>query len=57
MLQRPQDSVRYDYRKDYAMKFINANNLDDYDKFVLNLDSDIDYDGDDYDANFDEEDN
>lgn len=38
------------------MRRINTNDLDGYDKFVLNLDSDIDYDGDDYDANYEEDD-
>ena len=38
------------------MKKINTNELDSYDKFVLNIDPDIDYDGDDYDANFEEND-
>lgn len=34
---------------------INSNQLDEYDMFVLNFDSDIDYDGNDYDANFEED--
>lgn len=47
---------------------INTNQLDEYDKWVLGLDpsentpennlendTDIDYDGDDYDANFEED--